>query len=118
MNADPNQVMNADPNQVPKLLPTDKSINLTNVPKDPFPDPKVQLEIADFNSQFPLSEYQIIDKIGEGTFSSVYLAVDLNHSCSKHPRLVALKRIYATSSPERIWSELAILNLIRLSNLI
>ncbi|KAJ3084082.1 hypothetical protein HDU99_003648 [Rhizoclosmatium hyalinum] len=77
-------------------------------------------------------KYRILDKIGEGTFSSVYKAVDQMHTvfdcswcrCSipdKNPSperlgnrwavcgVVALKRIYVTSSTERILNELAML---------
>lgn len=43
-------------------------------------DEDITQEILDFNTEFPCFEsYQIIDKIGEGTFSSVYLAIDRNH---------------------------------------
>jgi cell division control protein 7 len=59
--------------------------------------------------------------IYRGTFSSVYKAIDLDHSkfqnqkwCRSHGNggdcgVVALKRIYATSSPQRIYTELALL---------
>jgi hypothetical protein len=44
-------------------------------------DPDIIQEISDFNEAYTLREkgYRIIDKIGEGTFSSVYLAVDEKH---------------------------------------
>ncbi|WFD30750.1 non-specific serine/threonine protein kinase [Malassezia sp. CBS 17886] len=79
-----------------------------------------------------LDQYHIVDKLGEGTFSSVYKAVDLHHdvfhndmwtkSTSAHiaPRpqrdsrvYVALKRIYATSSTARILNELEIMESLR-----
>ncbi|KAK8850506.1 hypothetical protein IAR55_004424 [Kwoniella newhampshirensis] len=73
--------------------------------------------------------YRIVDRLGEGTFSSVYLAHDcLNQSFSneywsgqpddghqestKEVR-VALKKILVTSSPARIENELAILENLR-----
>lgn len=63
-------------------------------------------------------DYEIIDKIGEGTFSSVYKAKDLRgkicHKFSSHfwpqdTQYVALKKIYVTSSPQRIYNELNLL---------
>ncbi|WRT70669.1 uncharacterized protein IL334_007667 [Kwoniella shivajii] len=75
--------------------------------------------------------YRVVDRLGEGTFSSVYLAHDcLNHTYSNEywsgkpdsPYLdvdnhgevkVALKKILATSSPARIENELAILEALR-----
>lgn len=82
-----------------------------------------------------LSQYEIIDKLGEGTFSSVYKAIDKNHflydnylwtgklpgpppghlartNRSKNV-CVALKRIYVTSSPQRILNELEIMEDLR-----
>eukprot|EP00842_Homolaphlyctis_polyrhiza_P001563 jgi/Hompol1/2407/HPOL_002909-RA len=89
--------------------------------------------------------YFIFDKIGEGTFSSVYKAIDLNHYRHPHPwcldhidactrkreleasgntlcalqiarrsncSVVALKRIYPTSSPMRIFNEIRILDML------
>ncbi|KAJ3150908.1 hypothetical protein HDU89_002905 [Geranomyces variabilis] len=82
-------------------------------------------EIEDFYESFPglATKYKIINKIGEGTFSSVYQAVDLEHEQYQNdvwePQMnaqagsapcVALKRIYVTSSPQRIYSEIKILN--------
>ncbi|KAH3682461.1 hypothetical protein WICPIJ_006554 [Wickerhamomyces pijperi] len=80
------------------------------------------------------SKYRLINKIGEGTFSTVYKAEALDRKASyltnqifSSPELrekakskiqpktyVALKRIYVTSSPQRIFNELQILY--RLSN--
>ncbi|KAG2174770.1 hypothetical protein INT43_005832, partial [Umbelopsis isabellina] len=100
--------------------------------------------------------YKLVDKIGEGTFSSVYKAIDVRHDyydnsswdlssiCKDYERInleesdsvitlenanendqatnrknysdepptqfVALKRIYVTSSPQRITSEIEILH--------
>ncbi|KAL0070243.1 Cell division control protein 7 [Marasmius tenuissimus] len=78
-------------------------------------------------------DYKLVDRLGTGTFSSVYKAVDLHYSKwdnnpwrghhppsssayyqsaprSTHSRVfVAIKRIYVTSSPERIRNEISIL---------
>ncbi|KAF9135831.1 hypothetical protein BGW39_011420 [Mortierella sp. 14UC] len=85
--------------------------------------------------------FKLLDKIGAGTFSSVYKAIDLEHdqydntawdyemekirgaedangatpattklSDSEGGKVVALKRIYVTSSPDRIENEIAILH--------
>ncbi|KAM0753361.1 kinase-like protein [Meredithblackwellia eburnea MCA 4105] len=80
-------------------------------------------------------QYKLVDRLGEGTFSSVYKAIDLNFAVydnsawapAKHlssnlnnaPQgnvYVALKRIYVTSSPARILNELNILNELRSAN--
>lgn len=73
--------------------------------------------------------YRLINRIGEGTFSTVYKAEDLLHehyqnnwdpdtptsSASKEPRAkyVAIKKIYVTSSPLRILNELELLHDLR-----
>lgn len=63
-------------------------------------------------------EYELLDKIGEGTFSTVYKAKDLkgnitqkysSHFWSETSKYVALKKIYVTSSPQRIYNELNLL---------
>ncbi|GAV51654.1 hypothetical protein ZYGR_0AF01250 [Zygosaccharomyces rouxii] len=63
-------------------------------------------------------EYVLLDKIGEGTFSSVYKAEDIkgkvcqrynSHFWTPGSRYVALKKIYVTSSPQRIYNELNLL---------
>ena len=90
-------------------------------------DASMQEEFHDFYKDVPQlsNHYKLISKIGEGTFSSVYKALDLNHNqysnskgCPDHKScsckgLVALKRIYVTSSPERIVNELGILHLLK-----
>lgn len=80
------------------------------------------------------SSYRLIDKIGEGTFSTVYKAEALNgavrlgseiwkspplkkkkpqsDSKPKKSPIVALKQIYVTSSPNRIHNELKLLFLL------
>jgi cell division control protein 7 len=93
-------------------------------------------EIRNLESAMPglASDYKVIDRLGTGTFSSVYKALDLGYhdkwdntpwqghhppSSSAHyqsaPRppdakvFVAIKRIYVTSSPERIRNEILIM---------
>ncbi|KIM76342.1 hypothetical protein PILCRDRAFT_77747, partial [Piloderma croceum F 1598] len=93
-------------------------------------------EISDLQSSVPsLSpNYKIIDRLGTGTFSSVYKALDLHYHSKwdntpwhgHHPSsssayyqsvkaregskvYVAVKRIYVTSNPERIRNEVAIM---------
>ncbi|KAJ7706351.1 kinase-like protein [Mycena rosella] len=97
---------------------------------------EIEEEMAELESAVPhLSEdYKLVDRLGTGTFSSVYKALDLGYhekwdnipwqgfhppSSSAHyqsvPRpagtkvFVAIKRIYVTSNPERIRNEIAIL---------
>ncbi|WVQ95610.1 hypothetical protein IAU59_002708 [Kwoniella sp. CBS 9459] len=74
--------------------------------------------------------FKVVDRLGEGTFSSVYLAHDCLHQAYSNeywtgksdyvdpeepPRevKVALKKILVTSSPARIENELAILEALR-----
>ncbi|EST06103.1 Protein kinase domain protein [Kalmanozyma brasiliensis GHG001] len=91
---------------------------------------KLQEEIHEMESAIEgLGEhYQIVDRLGEGTFSSVYKAVDLQHSIYVNDEWVArgpldplrkgvchvaLKKIYVTSSPQRIFNELSIMEDLR-----
>ncbi|KAI0089224.1 kinase-like domain-containing protein [Irpex rosettiformis] len=96
----------------------------------------IQLEIEDLERAVPQlnSDYEIVDRLGTGTFSSVYKAIDLayhtkwdNHAwLGSHPPsssafyqtkekeksrkvFVAIKRIYVTSGPERIRNEISIM---------
>ncbi|SCU86115.1 LADA_0D12376g1_1 [Lachancea dasiensis] len=86
--------------------------------------PEVVEEMQELATAVPglKTRYKLLDKIGEGTFSSVYKAEDLTGSViksfSRHfwdsgnrqeRRYVALKRIYVTSSPNRIYNELNLL---------
>lgn len=84
--------------------------------------PEILSEMKELSASVPEldSRYKLLDKIGEGTFSSVYKAEDLTGSVtsafSSHfwksagkKRYVALKRIYVTSSPQRIYNELNLL---------
>ena len=86
------------------------------------------------------SSYRLINRIGEGTFSTVYKAEDLAYvkyknfwdfetketcftvspsgrkfkrSPRKEPHYVAIKKIYVTSSPQRIMNELELLHDLR-----
>lgn len=99
------------------------------------PEDDVSLEILEdmhkLEQSFPVlaQNYRLLDKIGEGTFSTVYKAealygvVKLGSDIWKSPPLkkkrkpktskrnpiVALKQIYVTSSPNRIHNELNLL---------
>ncbi|KAJ2308858.1 Cell division control protein 7 [Coemansia sp. RSA 2706] len=68
-------------------------------------------------------QYRLLGKIGEGTFSTVYKALDLQHARfdnsgwtmiydggARRARVVAIKKIYVTSSPARIANEISILS--------
>ncbi|SAL98183.1 hypothetical protein [Absidia glauca] len=73
------------------------------------------------------THYQLVDKIGAGTFSAVYKAIDLRYdkydnaswetalapSHHKDTKYVALKLIHATSSPKRMAHEIRILKDLR-----
>jgi serine/threonine protein kinase len=77
------------------------------------------------------NKYYILNKIGEGTFSSVYKALRIDEEKKRKERIrkkrenkyyakkikdkkyYALKRIYATSSPQRIENEISILHDLR-----
>ncbi len=108
--------------------------------KSPEEQEEIELEIADLEGAVPAitQDYKLIDRLGTGTFSSVYKAVDLGYhekwdnavwhgqhsaASSAHyqsvPRppgtkvFVAIKRIYVTSNPERIRNEISILETCR-----
>ncbi|GAA6061705.1 hypothetical protein JCM10212_004937 [Sporobolomyces blumeae] len=86
---------------------------------------QIEHEMAQLEDNVPeiVGKYRLVDRLGEGTFSSVYKAVDVQHSTydnslwapikTKGKVFVALKRIYVTSSPVRIHNELEILNDLR-----
>ncbi|KAB8345861.1 hypothetical protein FH972_022916 [Carpinus fangiana] len=88
-------------------------------------------------------KYRLINRIGEGTFSTVYKAEDLHYesysnkwdldekenlyspsgrkthqSGQRRPHFVAIKKIYVTSSPQRIMNELDLLHDLRHSDAI
>ncbi|KAF7320125.1 Kinase-like protein [Mycena kentingensis (nom. inval.)] len=102
--------------------------------------PEERQEIADEISELEEAvpelggDYRLVDRLGTGTFSSVYKALDLGYhdkwdnapwhghhpksssahyqSVPHHPDtkvFVAIKRIYVTSNPERIRNEISIL---------
>lgn len=97
---------------------------------------EIEEEIKDLMENVPQlqNDYRIVDRLGTGTFSSVYKAVDLHYHTKwdntpwhgHHPPsssayyqsvhrppgskvFVAIKRIYVTSSPERIKNEVSIM---------
>jgi cell division control protein 7 len=105
-------------------------------------DDAVADDIERFEASFKniTQRYRIVNRIGEGTFSTVYKAEDLlyehyqndwdldaeketgNHTSSSlkptstrshKPRYVAIKKIYVTSSPLRILNELELLHDLR-----
>nr|POE74388.1 cell cycle serine/threonine-protein kinase hsk1 [Quercus suber] len=101
-------------------------------------DAAVQEDIDSFEASFKNinQRYRLINRIGEGTFSTVYKAEDLlydhydnawdqevdkenrahvstdykSSNRTHKPRFVAIKKIYVTSSPTRIMNELALLH--------
>ena len=97
---------------------------------------EIREEIADLERNVPslLPDYRIVDRLGTGTFSSVYKALDVGYHTKwdntawhgHHPStssahyqsairpsgskvIVAIKRIYVTSNPERIRNEIMIM---------
>ncbi|KAH9899485.1 kinase-like protein [Cubamyces lactineus] len=97
---------------------------------------EIEEEIMDLESAVPelTEDYKIIDRLGTGTFSAVYKAIDLGYHTKwdnsewhghhpptssayyqtvPHPPgskvFVAVKRIYVTSGPERIRNEISIM---------
>ncbi|KAF9448964.1 kinase-like protein [Macrolepiota fuliginosa MF-IS2] len=97
---------------------------------------EIEEEIQDLMESVPQlqEDYKIVDRLGTGTFSSVYKAVDLHYHTKwdnttwhgHHPPessayyqsvprppgskvFVAVKRIYVTSSPDRIKNEVSIM---------
>ena len=97
---------------------------------------EIEEEILDLEAAVPqlTEDYKIIDRLGTGTFSAVYKAIDLGYHDKwdntewhgHHPKsssayyqttthssenkvFVAIKRIYVTSGPERIRNEITIM---------
>ena len=104
--------------------------------KPPEEQLEIQLEVANLTAAVPQlsEEYKIVDRLGTGTFSSVYKAIDLwyhtkwdntpwhghhpSHSSAHYQSIpypkdskvfVAVKRIYVTSNPDRIRNEISIM---------
>ena len=104
--------------------------------KDKAEQEVIEEEIQDLMHAVPqlTADYKIVDRLGTGTFSSVYKAVDLGYHTKwdnspwhgHHPPtssayyqsapnppgskvFVAIKRIYVTSNPERIRNEISIM---------
>lgn len=127
------------PNEVESSRATNKSSKLEDDNENEIDeDADVSLEVLEemhkLEECFPIlaERYRLIDKIGEGTFSTVYKAAAVDgtvmlgsqmwkspplhrtsvfmevRSKKKNP-LVALKQIYVTSSPNRIHNELNLL---------
>ena len=113
---------------------TDEEMTLHLKPRDERDE--IEEEIADLDEAVPhlSQDYKLIDRLGTGTFSSVYKAIDLGYhtrwdnppwhdlhppSSSAHHQsvrlpsdtkaFVAVKRIYVTSNPERIRNEISIM---------
>ncbi|KXS12166.1 kinase-like protein [Gonapodya prolifera JEL478] len=110
-----------------------RNIPVDVIPEDPYDsdiDPSEDRGTADeiemFLDSWPelAQRFRILKKIGEGTFSSVYKAIDLKHDEHDNSTWVkqagvnrnktdvvhvALKRIYETSSANRIMSEIKML---------
>ncbi|KIL70478.1 hypothetical protein M378DRAFT_183937 [Amanita muscaria Koide BX008] len=116
------------------VLATDEETTLQLKPKDEQED--IEEEIHDLMTAVPqvAGDYKIIDRLGTGTFSSVYKAIDLGYhdkwdnspwhghhlptssayyQSAPKPQeskvFVAIKRIYVTSNPERIRNEISIM---------
>ncbi|KAF8646093.1 hypothetical protein AX16_007393 [Volvariella volvacea WC 439] len=104
--------------------------------KSPEERHEIEEEIADLEIAVPQlqGDYKIVDRLGTGTFSSVYKAIDIGYHDKwdnspwqgHHPTassayylsapkpkdtkvFVAIKRIYVTSNPERIRNEISIM---------
>lgn len=115
-------------------IDTDEELTLYLKPREEREE--IEEEIADLEATVPqlTPDYKIVDRLGTGTFSSVYKAIDLGYhdrwdntpwqghhssassaSYMSDPRppaskvFVAVKRIYVTSGPERIRNEISIM---------
>ncbi|KAI0832794.1 kinase-like protein [Trametes gibbosa] len=113
---------------------TDEELSIYLKPRDE--QLEIEEEILDLETAVPqlTEDYKIIDRLGTGTFSAVYKAIDLGYHTKwdnaewhgHHPPsssayyqtapsppgskvFVAIKRIYVTSGPERIRNEIHIL---------
>ncbi|KAH9948774.1 kinase-like protein [Amylocystis lapponica] len=113
---------------------TDEEMTLHLKPQDERDE--IEQEIAELEEAVPqlTPDYKVVDRLGTGTFSSVYKAVDVGyhskwyntpwHGFHQPPSsalyqsvqhsadtkvFVAVKRIYVTSGPERIRNEVSIM---------
>lgn len=113
---------------------TDEEMSILLKPRDEREE--IQHEISQLENLVPqlTEDYKIVDRLGTGTFSSVYKALDLGYHDKwdntpwhgSHPSsssayyqstprppgskvFVAIKRIYVTSGPERIRNEITIM---------
>lgn len=113
---------------------TDEELSIYLKPRDE--QLEIEEEIVDLESAVPelTEDYKVIDRLGTGTFSAVYKAIDLSYHTKwdntewhgHHPPTsssyyltvpnppgskvyVAVKRIYVTSGPERIRNEISIM---------
>nr|CAI6830621.1 CNT_HP1_G0051740.mRNA.1.CDS.1 [Saccharomyces cerevisiae] len=94
---------------------TSKTKNIDDIP------PEIKEEMIQLYHDLPgiENEYKLIDKIGEGTFSSVYKAKDITGKITKKfashfwnygsNYVLPLKKIYAYLVPQRIYNELNLL---------
>ncbi|KAG5648699.1 hypothetical protein DXG03_000046 [Asterophora parasitica] len=116
--------------------PAEADEEMTIELKSPEERAEIEEEIEDLESKLPQlrTDYKLVDRLGTGTFSSVYKALDLGYHDKwdngpwhgNHPSdssafyhtepcpegskvFVAIKRIYVTSSPERVRNEIAIM---------
>lgn len=99
--------------------------------RPPEEQSEIRAQIRSLEKAIPYigEDYKLVDRLGTGTFSTVFKAIDINHdakwdndvwrsdihaaSSRKGNVYVALKRIYVTSAPERIRNEICILETCR-----
>ena len=123
--------------QVDEQVDDDDEEERTILLKPPDEQEQIAEEILDLEEAVPQlrEDYKIVDRLGTGTFSSVYKAIDLwyhtkwynNPWHNLHPpsssayyqseprpkgtkAFVAIKRIYVTSGPDRIRNEISIMD--------
>ncbi|KAK8206217.1 kinase-like domain-containing protein [Phyllosticta capitalensis] len=110
------------------LDPLDESDTTSDSSSEEEVDENVAEDIKSFERSFEgiSQRYRLINRIGEGTFSTVYKAEDLQYDAHQNDwdmdsskgrgsRYVAIKKIYVTSSPLRIFNELELLHDLRSS---
>ncbi|KAI4671484.1 uncharacterized protein J4E88_009149 [Alternaria novae-zelandiae] len=123
----------AEETQDESMNPLDESGRTADSSDEEVED-SVQEDMARFEETFVgiSKRFRLINRIGEGTFSTVYKAEDLEYTKynndwdidereeakslpahkrqpARKPRYVAIKKIYVTSSPIRIFNELELL---------